>query len=401
MLEGKIEQIEKENESVFKYIDDICFYNSKKVLDAFIKNKIGSSDFASSTGYGIGDIGRAKIERVYSDIFKCESALVRTQFISGTHALTTSFFAVLRPGDTMLSITGLPYDSLHEVIGITPNESSLNAFNINFKYIDLVNNDFNYEEIKNNLDGVKVVHIQRSIGYGNRDTISILKLEKVISFIKNINSNIIILVDNCYCELCSKKEPTEVGADIVVGSLIKNLGGGIASNGAYIVGKEKYVTLAADRLNAPGLGFEVGPTLNQNKSYLLGIYLAPSVVRNALKIKVLTRELFKYLGYKLVNESLDDIVLGIIFNDEEKLVKYVSMIQNNSAIDSSFVPEKTDMPGYDNQIIMASGSFTDGSSIELSCDAPIREPYIAYQQGSLTYEYGKIIIARVLEYMLK
>lgn len=401
MLETKIEEIERQNASVFKEINDICFYNSKKVLDAFIKNKVNVSDFASTTGYGIGDVGRDKIEKVYKDVFKCESALVRTQFISGTHALTVAFFAVLRPGDTMLSITGKPYDSLHEVIGITPNESSLKAFNINFKYIDLINNDFNYDEIKNNLVGIKVIHIQRSIGYGNRNTISIQKLEKVISFIKNINPSIIILVDNCYCEMCSKKEPTEVGADIVVGSLIKNLGAGIASNGAYIVGKEKYVKLASERLTAPGLGFEVGPTLNQNKSFLLGLYLAPNVVKNALKIKVLTKELFTSLGYKLVNSNLDDIVLGIIFNDEEKLIKYVSAIQNNSPIDSSFTPEKTDMPGYDNQIIMASGSFTDGSSIELSCDAPIREPYIAYQQGSLTYEYGKIVIARALEHMIK
>ena len=304
---------------------------------------------------------------------------------------------MLRPGDTLLSITGLPYDTLHKVIGIVPNESSLKSFGINYKYVDLIKNDFDYDAISKNLEGIKVVHIQRSLGYSDRETISIDKLAQVIKFIKEINKNIIIFVDNCYCELCSKIEPTEVGADIVVGSLIKNLGAGIANNGAYIVGKEKLVDLCAERLTSPGLGSEVGPSLNQNRSFLEGLYFAPMVVANALKVKLLTSELCKKLRFKTINDNTNDIVLGIVFNDRDKLIKYVKMIQAFSAIDAHFEPEPTSMPGYDNDIIMASGSFTDGSSIEFSCDAPIREPFIAYQQGSLSYEYGKIGVVSALE----
>lgn len=401
MILNKVKEIEEKLKDEFEKLDDICLFNSQKVLDAFIKERLSVSDFSSTTGYGYRDIGRDKIEKIYCDIFKCESALVRHQLISGTHALTVAFFGILRPGDVMLSITGLPYDSLHQVIGIKDNSSSLKSYGINFKYIDLLENDFDYDKFKISLDNVKVVHIQRSIGYGNRNTISIEKLEKVIKFIKDINNEIIILVDNCYCELCGKLEPTEVGADIVIGSLIKNLGGGIANNGGYIVGRKDLLDLCAERLTAPGIGFEIGPSLNQNRNFLLGLYMAPNAVKSALKVKLLTRELFNSYGYNLVNESLDDIVLGIIFNDEEKLIKYVVSIQNSSAVDSQFSPIKDDMPGYSNQIIMASGSFTDGSSIELSCDGPIREPYIAYQQGSLTYEYGKIAVINAISNVLK
>jgi len=305
-------------------------------------------------------------------------------------------FGLLRPGDTLLSITGLPYDTLHKVIGIIPNQSSLQSFGINYEYIDLINNDFNYEKIKENVNKAKVVHIQRSIGYDNRNTISIEQLEKVIKLIKEINQDIIIFVDNCYCELCSALEPSDIGADIVVGSLIKNLGAGIANNGAYIVGKEKLVELCAERLTSPGLGSEVGPSLNQNRLFLQGLYLAPMVVANALKVKLFTSRLCQKLGYNIINDNLNDIVLGIVFNDENKLINYVKAIQEGSAIDAHFAPEPTDMPGYDDKIIMASGSFTDGSSIELSCDAPLKEPYIAYQQGSLTYEYGKIGVINAL-----
>lgn len=396
MLDKYIDIVNKNIENELKEIDKIVYSNSKKILDAFHKEKVLTTDFNSSTGYGYNDIGRDKVEKVFADYFGCESALVRCQFVSGTHALSTAFFGILRPGDTLLSISGLPYDTLHEVIGIKDNTSSLKAFGINFKYIDLVNNDFDYDKIKDNLN-VKMVHIQRSIGYSLRDTLSIDKIEKVIKFIKDINKDVIIMVDNCYCEMCSFKEPTEVGADLVVGSLIKNLGGGIANNGGYICGKSDLVNLCSERLTSPGLGAEVGPSLNQTRNFMLGIYEAPMVVGNALKTKVFARELLKLLGCDMINNELNDIVLGIVFNDREKLINFVKGIQMGSAIDSCYLPVPTDMPGYDNQIIMASGSFTEGSSIELSCDAPIRKPFVAYLQGALTFEYGKLGIIKAVE----
>lgn len=396
MLDKYIDIVNKKIEDELKEIDKIVYSNSKKILDAFHKEKVLTTDFNSSTGYGYNDIGRDKVEKVFADYFGCESALVRCQFVSGTHALSTAFFGILRPGDTLLSISGLPYDTLHEVIGIKDNPSSLKAFGINFKYIDLINNDFDYDKIRDSLN-VKMVHIQRSIGYSLRDTLSIDKIEKVIKFIRNINKDVIIMIDNCYCEMCSYKEPTEIGADLVVGSLIKNLGGGIANNGGYICGKSELVNLCSERLTSPGLGAEVGPSLNQTRNFMLGFYEAPMVVGNALKTKVFARELLKLLGCDMINNELNDIVLGIVFNDREKLIKFVKGIQMGSAIDSCYLPVPTDMPGYDNQIIMASGSFTEGSSIELSCDAPIREPFVAYLQGALTFEYGKLGIIKAVE----
>lgn len=396
MLDKYIDIVNKKIEDELKEIDKIVYSNSKKVLDAFHKEKVLTTDFNSSTGYGYNDIGRDKVEKLFADYFGCESALVRCQFVSGTHALSTAFFGILRHGDTLLSISGLPYDTLHEVIGIKDNPSSLKAFGINFKYIDLINNDFDYDKIRDSLN-VKMVHIQRSIGYSLRDTLSIDKIEKVIKFIRNINKDVIIMIDNCYCEMCSYKEPTEIGADLVVGSLIKNLGGGIANNGGYICGKSELVNLCSERLTSPGLGAEVGPSLNQTRNFMLGFYEAPMVVGNALKTKVFARELLKLLGCDMINNELNDIVLGIVFNDREKLIKFVKGIQMGSAIDSCYLPVPTDMPGYDNQIIMASGSFTEGSSIELSCDAPIREPFVAYLQGALTFEYGKLGIIKAVE----
>lgn len=396
MLDKYIDIVNKKIEDELKEIDKIVYSNSKKVLDAFHKEKVLTTDFNSSTGYGYNDIGRDKVEKVFADYFGCESALVRCQFVSGTHALSTAFFGILRPGDTLLSISGLPYDTLHEVIGIKDNPSSLKAFGINFKYIDLINNDFDYDKIRDSLN-VKMVHIQRSIGYSLRDTLSIDKIEKVIKFIRSINKDVIIMIDNCYCEMCSYKEPTEIGANLVVGSLIKNLGGGIANNGGYICGKSELVNLCSERLTSPGLGAEVGPSLNQTRNFMLGFYEAPMVVGNALKTKVFARELLNLLGCDMINNELNDIVLGIVFNDREKLIKFVKGIQMGSAIDSCYLPVPTDMPGYDNQIIMASGSFTEGSSIELSCDAPIREPFVAYLQGALTFEYGKLGIIKAVE----
>lgn len=398
MLNSKILEIEKSLEDEFKKIENVCFANSEKVLSAFHKFNLNTGDFNGTTGYGYGDAGRDKIDEIFADVFHAEKALVRTQFISGTHALTVSLFGLLRPGDKFISITGKPYDTLEPVIGITPNQSSLKSFGIDFDYIDLKNGDFDYDKIRGVLNNdIKLIHIQRSIGYASRDTLSIRKVSKVIDFIKNINSEIIIFVDNCYCEFCNSLEPTDVGADVVVGSLIKNLGAGVVNNGAYVVGKARYVELIAERLTVPGQGDHVGPSLGQNKSFLLGLYMAPSVVASALKVKLLTKKLCEVNNISYINGATDDIVLGICFGDANKLSRYTKCIQKMGAIDSTFVPEETDMPGYDSKIIMASGSFVDGSSIELSCDAPLREPYILYQQGSLTYDYGKLAVYEAFE----
>ena len=379
----------------FKKIDDICFYNSNKVLKAFKDNNVSETDFNTTTGYGYNDKGRNTIENVFKDIFKAECALVRNQFISGSHALTVALFALLRPNDLLLSISGLPYDTLHEVIGIKDNDSSLKSYGIKYDQIDLVENDFDYKKIEEYLKNtkVKVIEIQRSKGYSTRKSISLEKLEKVIKLIKSIDKDIIVMIDNCYCEFVTKKEPIEVGADLVVGSLIKNLGAGIAPNGAYIVGKKELVELCGERLTLPGEGMEVGPTLGINKSILEGLFLSPKVVSSSLKTAVLTSKVMESLGFEVepkYNEERVDIVQNIIFRDREKLIRYVQGIQKSSPIDSNVLCIPSPMPGYTDEVIMASGSFMQGSSIELSCDGPLREPFIAYQQGSLTYEYGKL-----------
>lgn len=388
--------------NVFNNIDDVCFYNSQKVIKAFWQANISETDFNSTTGYGYGDVGRDKIEKVYSDIFETEAALVRNQFISGTHALSTAFFALLRPGDLLLSITGKPYDTLDSIIGFNDNQSSLKSFGIRYDQIDLKNNCFDYEAISKylKLNKVKVIEIQRSIGYSTRSSIGIEDIDEVIRLVKGIDKDIIMMVDNCYCEFVGKLEPTQVGADICVGSLIKNLGGGIASNGAYIVGKNDLINLCSERLNVAGEASDVGPSLGANKMFLQGLYMAPSVVASALKTSVLAAYLLEEMGYSVNprwNDERNDIVLAIKFNDKEKLIKFVEGIQSGSAIDANVLPVASSMPGYDDEIIMASGSFTQGSSIEISCDGPLRKPYIAYLQGGLTYEYGKIALIKALE----
>lgn len=386
---------EEEIKTELKKIDDICMFNSMKVLNAFHEENISEIHFNTSTGYGYNDIGRDKIEDVYKRIFKCEDALVRTQFISGSHALTVCLFGLLRPNDTLLSITGKPYDTLDEVIGITPNDSSLKSFGVNYEQIDLVDNNFDFKKIEERLnkDFVKVIEIQRSKGYSTRKSISIESVEEVIKLIKKVSPKTIVMIDNCYCEFVSYKEPTEVGADVAVGSLIKNLGGGITPNGAYIVGKKDLINLVAERLTVPGQGKEVGPSLGFNKQILQGLFLAPLVVANSLKTAIFTSKIMETLGYDVepkYNEERVDIVQNIIFNNKDDLINYCKGIQKSSAIDSNSIPVPTPTPGYDDEVIMASGSFTQGSSIEFSCDGPIRPPYIAYQQGSLTYEYGKL-----------
>ena len=412
MINKKVKEIitkaENELKEQFSIIDDICEYNSDKVLSAFQKNQVSEIHFNETTGYGYGDLGREVIEKIYADIFNTEDALVRGQFISASHALTVTLFGLLRPNDIMLSISGKPYDTLDSVIGLTENNSSLKSFGIKYEQIDLIDNDFDYEKIQERLSNteskIKLVEIQRSRGYSLRESISLEKIEKVIKAIREVDSSVIIMIDNCYGELTNKIEPSDLGADILVGSLIKNLGGGIAPNGAYVVGKHDLIELVAERLTLPGEGREVGPSLGMNKKILQGLFMAPSVVSSSLKTAILTAKVMENLGYKVSPKSTDirtDIVQTIEFGNAKDLINYVQGIQIGSPIDSSSLPVPDDMPGYDDQVIMAAGAFVQGSSIELSCDAPLREPYVAFQQGGLTYEYGKLGLMKAVERILE
>ncbi len=401
MFEKLIKKVDQKikDENLFCEIDDIENFYSAKIINTFKKYKVSETDFHGTTGYGYNDTGRDKIDMIFADILDSDKALVRSQFISGTHALTVTFFGLLRPGDKLLSITGPLYDTLDEVIGIKENKSSLKAFGIHFDYIDLYKNDFDYDAINDYLrkNKVKVIEIRRSRGYSSRDAINLDKIKKIVQLIKSIDKNIIIMVDNCYCEMTSILNPTskEIGCDIMVGSLIKNLGGGIAPNGAYVAGKSELVDLVAERLTVPGQGAEVGPSIDMNKYFLLGLYHAPSAVASSLKTNIFASLLLSELGFSTnpkYNDEHVDIVLAITFNNPDKLIKYVEGIQEVSAIDNYVKPIPIDMPGYSDQIIMASGSFISGSSIEISCDGPIRSPYIAYMQGGLTYQYGRLAV---------
>ena len=390
----------------FCELDRICEENTAKVLAAFWANHVSESHFGSTTGYGYDDAGRDVIERVYAQIFGAEDALVRTQFISGSHALSKTLFGILRPGDLLLSISGTPYDTLHEVIGIIDNPSSLKSFGVLYDEISLVNDDFDEEKIVDYLKShfVKVVEIQRSKGYSSRKSISIDKCQKIIAKIKEVSPKTIVMVDNCYCEFVGVLEPTEVGADVVVGSLIKNLGGGLAPNGGYVVGKKEIIQLVAEALTLPGEGRDVGPTLGVNKAFLQGIFMAPQVVRDALKTNYLASYLLDKLGYQVEPSPLEervDIVLTILFGNKKDMCLYCEGIQAGSPIDSFVKPIPVDMPGYQDQVIMAAGAFTQGSSIELSCDGPIREPYLAYQQGGLTFESGAIGVLKAVDKIIK
>ncbi len=402
MLEDLVNKCEKELKNIFEQIDKNTLENSKKVINAFHEFKISENDLKGTNGYGYNDEGRDKIDQIFAKVLDAESGIVRNQFISGSHAINVALQALLRPNETLLAISGTPYDTLHEVIGIKPNNSSLMSYNVKYKEIDLIENNFNYKKIKETLEkeSIKVVHIQRSRGYSLRDSLTIDKVEKVIKLIKKISPNTIVFVDNCYCEFVETTTPCKVGADICVGSLIKNLGAGISTNGAYIVGKENLVNLCAERLTLPGEGKHVGPSDNANRMFLLGLYFAPSVVSNALKISILTSKVLEELNYKVspkYNEPRADIVELIYFNTEEEIIKYASSIQSSGAIDSHVTPYPSPMPGYEHKIIMASPSFTQGSSIELSCDGPLKKPYVLFQQGSLTYEYGKLSIINAIK----
>lgn len=399
--EELINNTEKEIESIFKEVDKTAEYNSIKVLNAFQKYKLSDVHFTSTTGYGYDDIGRECVENIFADVLGAEDALVRTQIVSGTHALTVALFAFLRPGDIMLSIAGKPYDTLDTVIGIEDNQSSLKSYGINYEQIDLIDNGFDVKRVVDRVSkgDIKLVHIQRSRGYALRETISIQQLENIISEIRKVNNEVIIMIDNCYCEFVEKSTPLDVGADIIVGSLIKNLGGGIATNGGYIAGRKDLVEFAGERLTSPGQGKEVGPTNGANKMFLQGLYFAPSVVASSLKTAILASAVLEKLGYKVTpryNAHRSDIVQTIEFGNSEDMINYCIGIQSGSAVNAHCTPVPSDMPGYADKIIMASGSFTQGSSIELSCDGPIRPPFVAFMQGGLTYEYGKIGVMKAI-----
>ena len=407
-LEELSKKVEKDLEKEFENVQNVCKINSMKVIKAFQECNLQEIHLQTSTGYLIDEPGRNKIEEIYAKVFKAEDSLVRAQFISGTHALAITLSALLYPNDTMISITGAPYDTLQTVIGLgeNPSRSSLKSYGVKYEQIELINNEFDEKAILERLQkkDVKLIEIQRSRGYSTRKSLNINKIENIIKKIRKINTEVIIMVDNCYGEFVEEKEPIEAGADIAVGSLMKNLGAGIATSGAYIVGKKDLVELCAERLTAPGIGKEIGPSLNQNMNLLKGLFFAPQVVASSVKTAIFASKILEELGYDVepkYDEKRADIVQTIHLGSAEKLIKFCQGIQKGSPIDSNVIPEPGDMGGYKDKVIMAAGTFTEGSTIELSCDGPIREPYIAYLQGGLTYEYGKYGILKAIEEMQK
>ncbi len=403
------EKVENEIQDILKKIDNNCMKTTAKVLKAFQDNRVSTTDFSEVTGYGFTDIGREKLEKIYAQIFEAEDALVRPQIMSGTHALYITLSGLLKSGDTMISISGEPYDTLQSVIGLTgDSENSLIKCGIKYEQIELLeDSDFDYEKIKNRIEqgNVKIVEIQRSRGYSKRKSITIDKIEKVTKIIKDINSNVIVMVDNCYGEFVEDKEPTEVGVDIFISSLMKNLGAGIATSGGYVVGRKDLIHLVAERLTSPCIGKDLGANFNQLLSYYKGLYMAPSVVRMTLKTMVFASKMLEEFGFSNISPKFDekrtDIIQTMDLLSEEKLVKFCQGIQKGSQIESYVVPVPDDMPGYHYKEIMGGGSFTPGATIELSCDGPICEPYTAYMQGGLTYEYGKLGIMIAIDNMLK
>ncbi|MDO5780441.1 MAG: methionine gamma-lyase family protein [Clostridium sp.] len=385
-------------EEQFKIYDEIREYNQLKILNAFQEERISDMHFTNSSGYGYDDIGRDTLDKVYARIFNTESALVRPHFVNGTHAIGCALMGNLKTGDTMVCITGAPYDTLHNIIGISGKENigSLKEYGVNYKQVDLKNGTFDTEKIIELLkedSTIKLVHIQRSTGYGWRKSFLVSEIGAIISKIKEIRSDVCVFVDNCYGELIDKIEPTDVGADLVAGSLIKNLGGGIAPTGGYIAGKAKYVEQAAYRLTTPGIGGECGSTFGVMRQLYQGLFLAPHIVIEALKGAVFCSRIMEIAGFEVLpkyNDKRSDIIQAIKFNDRDNLIKFCKGIQKGSPIDSYVECEPWAMPGYNDEVIMAAGAFIQGSSIELSADAPIREPYIAYLQGGLTFDHAKI-----------
>ncbi len=414
-ISDKVKKISKtaieETKDVFGKIEELTEYNQQKVLSAFITNRVDETDFNTSTGYGYGDKGRDKLDLLTARIFGAESAIIRSGALaSGTHTLAVCLYGVLRPGDTMLCVTGTPYDTLHSTIGINgknAGDGTLADFGVSYAQVDLTEDDkLDYENIEKraSAENIKMVYIQRSRGYSLRHTISIDEIEKVCSIVHNVNKNAIVMVDNCYGEFTEKKEPTQVGADLMAGSLIKNAGGGIASCGGYIAGRKDLVELCGYRLTTPGLGTEVGATLGQNRSLFMGLFNAPHVVGEALKTAVFAAAVFTELGFKVtpeVKESRQDIIQAICLENSENLIAFCQGLQKGAPVDSYVTPEPWDMPGYDNKVIMSAGAFTNGSSIELSADAPLREPYAVWMQGGLNFHSAKIGVMLAAEAVVK
>ena len=394
-------EAEKECEDIFKKLEDIALFNQKKVLDAFKNANMQLSDIASSTGYGNDDRSKGKLAEIYSAAFGAETGIVSPLITSGTHALTIALFGVLRPDDVMYSITGKPYDTLLGVI-FGEGNGSLKDFKVKYEDTDLKDNDFDIPTILKKVVELKptIVYIQRSRGYTTRDSLSIEKIEKVIKEIRTVDKNVIVMVDNCYGEFVETREPCDVGADVMIGSMIKNAGGGIAPTGGYIVGREKVIELISSRFIAPNIGMENGSYAGSYTPFFQGCFLAPHVVLNAMKGSILfgkVAEKFGINSFPKFGEMPHDIVRTIEFGDADKLIEFCRIIQRLSPIDSNVVPFPWDMPGYDDKVIMASGSFVQGSSIELSADGPIRPPYVAYLQGGLTYEHLKIVCLEFAE----
>ena len=399
-------QAEIDLKEIYDKIDEVAFYNSNRILSAFIENRVEYADFTDRNGYGIFDSGREKLEKIFASILGTEDALVRTQIMSGTNALYLAFSALLKHGDTMISLSGKPYDSLLKMVGIVGDSTqSLKANGVSYEQIDLVDNKFDLEKIKERLakGDVKLVEIQRSRGYSSRKSLNIAQIEECINVIRSVNKNVIIMVDNCYGELVEMKEPGHVGADVVVGSLMKNLGGGIATSGGYIAGKTKYIEMIADRLTSPGVGKELGANFNQNSNFFKGVFMAPNAVKSALKTQVFAAYMLEHTGFKDIspkyNEYRTDIIQIIELKTKPNLVAFARSIQASSPVDSGVYIMPAPMPGYPCDVIMAAGCFTEGSTIELSADAPCVEPYTLYMQGGLTYEYGKLSILLALTQM--
>ena len=404
-----VSEAEESIKEQFKHIENICEINQLRVMKAFADNRVSDSHFVATTGYGYDDLGRDTLDRVYADIMGAEDALVRHNFISGTHTISTALFAVLRPNDILVSITGKPYDTLEEVIGIQgeAGNGSLKDFGVKYVQIDLKHDGTpDLEQIKFTLThmNVKAVTIQRSKGYGWRPTYSAKDIGALIEFVKEISPETICIVDNCYGEFVETEEPTAYGADLIAGSLIKNPGGGLAPTGGYIAGKQKYVELCAYRLTSVGIGKEAGASLGFNRQMYQGLFMAPHVVSQALKAAVLCSAVFEKLGFEVdpkPNEIRHDIIQSIKFGDPDKVTAFCQAIQKGAPVDSFVTPEPWDMPGYSSQVIMAAGAFVQGASIELSADAPIKPPYIAYMQGGLTYESAKLGIMVAADKMLR